>query len=97
MTTNRYIVLITGANAGLGFETVRGFCSSSKTEYEILLGGRSLKKAEQAAEAARAEFPGSHIVPVQLDIEDDASIQALSAKVESTYGRLDILVNNAGK
>jgi len=92
------IILITGANTGLGFETVKALCQSS-IAYTILLGGRSLEKANTAAQQAQTEFPKSPIVikTVQIDIEDDDSISQLFEHVSSQYGRLDVLINNAGK
>ncbi len=91
------VVLITGANTGLGFEMVRSLCKSAKV-YEILLGGRSLAKASNAADAIAKEFPttSSKIRPVQIDIEDDDSIQSLFNEVQAKFGKLDALVNNAG-
>ncbi|KAI9152382.1 Short-chain dehydrogenase/reductase tropE [Paramyrothecium foliicola] len=91
------IVLITGANTGLGYEIVKALSGSDKP-YEILLGGRSIEKAQAAAESARAEFPNSqsNIRPVQIDIQDDKSIDALFNEVKGTYGKLDVLINNAG-
>lgn len=91
------ILLITGANTGLGFETVRSLCQSSKA-YTILLGGRSLEKARAAVESVRAEFPqsASTVQAIQIDIEDDDSISKAHEQVEQQHGRLDILINNAG-
>ncbi|KAE8444372.1 hypothetical protein EG329_000572 [Mollisiaceae sp. DMI_Dod_QoI] len=96
MTANP-IILVTGANTGLGFETIRALCQSSKP-YTILLGGRSLEKAEDAARKARTEFPKSPSVvkTVQIDIEDDDSISRLFEHLSSHYDRLDTLINNAG-
>ena len=97
MASASKVVLITGANTGIGYETVRSL-SSSPQAYTILLGGRSIDKANKAAETARAEFPksASTIQTVQIDIEDDDSINALYDDIESKFGKLDILVNNAG-
>ena len=91
------IALITGANTGLGLEMVRSLCSSDKI-YEILLAGRSLAKAKSAADTVAEEFPKTHtkLWPVQIDIEDDGSIQRLFDEVQAKFDRLDILVNNAG-
>ncbi|KIX98126.1 uncharacterized protein Z520_06206 [Fonsecaea multimorphosa CBS 102226] len=91
------IVLITGANTGLGLETVKSLLQSSKT-YTILLGGRSFEKATTAAKQVKEEFPKSQstVTPVQIDIDDDQSIKKLSETLEKDYGRLDVLVNNAG-
>ena len=92
------IVLITGANTGLGFEMVKGLCRS-EVAYEIFIGGRSLAKAEQAATAITKEFAAtrSRVWPVQIDIEDDSSIQRAFESVSTKFDRLDALINNAGK
>jgi NAD(P)-dependent dehydrogenase (short-subunit alcohol dehydrogenase family) len=36
------------------------------------------------------------IVPVRLDVTDDAALTALVARVIAEHGRIDVLVNNAG-
>ena len=94
----RAVVLITGANTGLGFEMIRALCGSDNA-YEILVGGRSLVKAEQATDSVTKDFPStrSKLWPVQVDIEDDESIQRVFDHVQTKFGRLDALVNNAGK
>lgn len=96
-STSKPIILITGANTGLGYETVRSLCQSDKA-YTILLGGRSINKANAAAKAAQAEFPktSSVFATVQVDIEDDDSISQAFEHVSSKYGHLDVLINNAG-
>ena len=91
------ILFITGANTGLGFETVKALCQSSKA-YTILLGGRSVEKAESAAQEAQKQFPQSSSVihPVQVDVEDDNSIARAFDHVSKQFGHLDVLINNAG-
>ena len=97
MSDQKSIILVTGANAGLGFQTIRALCASEKP-YEILVGGRSLVKAQQAAKAAVDEFPAtkSRTWPIQVDIEDDDSIKGAFAEVQTKFGRVDTLINNAG-
>lgn len=77
--------LITGANKGLGFETARRLLAAGHTVY---LGARDAERGRRAAEQLGARF-------VQLDVTDDASVQAAAKTVEAEGG-LDVLVNNAG-
>ncbi|KAH7158319.1 hypothetical protein DER46DRAFT_626852 [Fusarium sp. MPI-SDFR-AT-0072] len=92
----RKLVLVTGANTGLGFQIVKAICSSD-TEYEVLVGGRSIQKAEQAITGFKEQFPSSHLHAIQVDVEDDASIVSAFEHVKTKYGKLDALINNAGE
>ncbi|KAF2002253.1 NAD(P)-binding protein [Amniculicola lignicola CBS 123094] len=95
--TDKTILLITGGNTGIGFETVKALLQSS-TPYTILLGSRSLDKATEAIKKLEAEFPESKsdIEALQIDIVDDESIQKAFETVKSKYGQIDVLLNNAG-
>ncbi|KAH8691015.1 hypothetical protein GQ44DRAFT_636604 [Phaeosphaeriaceae sp. PMI808] len=91
------VVLITGANTGIGFQIVRALCSSSHA-YDVIVGGRSTDKVKNAISAAQKEFPDtkSKLSPIQVDIESDDSITKAFGEVKSKFGKLDVLVNNAG-
>lgn len=91
------IVLITGGNTGIGYETVKALYASPQ-EHIILMGNRSLEKAKEAISKLETEISESKskVVPLQIDIEDDKSIERAFKEVESTYGRVDSLINNAG-
>ena len=82
------IALVTGANKGLGRESVRRL---AELGWTVLLGSRS---PERGAEAA-ATLAGD-VVPIVLDVTDDESVSAAAKEVDARYGRLDVLVNNAG-
>lgn len=92
------IILITGANTGIGFETVKALLQSPKA-YHILLGSRTSSKGEDAVAQVKKEFPDtkSTVETVQIDIESDDSIGKLYEFVEGKFGRLDVLINNAGE
>ncbi|EAW14960.1 putative short chain dehydrogenase [Aspergillus clavatus NRRL 1] len=91
------IVLITGANTGIGFQIVRALCSSNQA-YSIIVGGRSTLKVQHAIRAIESEFPStaSQLFPLEIDIEHDDQIQRAFSEVQAKFGRLDALVNNAG-
>jgi NAD(P)-dependent dehydrogenase (short-subunit alcohol dehydrogenase family) len=92
------IVLITGGNTGIGYETVKALYGSPEA-HTILMGSRSMDKAAEAIKTLESEVSEtkSTVVPIQIDIEDDASIEKALKEVESKFGRVDALVNNAGK
>jgi NAD(P)-dependent dehydrogenase (short-subunit alcohol dehydrogenase family) len=76
--------LITGANKGLGLETARQLVAAGHTVY---VGSRDAELGRQVADELGARA-------IQLDITDDASVQAAAKSIE-TDGGLDVLVNNA--
>jgi NADP-dependent 3-hydroxy acid dehydrogenase YdfG len=53
---DKHIVLITGANTGLGLEVVKALYKSD-LPYEIILGARSVDKANQAIASVKEEQP----------------------------------------
>jgi NAD(P)-dependent dehydrogenase (short-subunit alcohol dehydrogenase family) len=86
--TDTTIALVTGANKGLGRETVRRL---AELGWTVLLGSRD---ADRGA-AAAAELPGD-VHAVAIDVTDDGSVAAAAKEIEERWGRLDVLVNNAG-
>jgi NAD(P)-dependent dehydrogenase (short-subunit alcohol dehydrogenase family) len=76
------VTLVTGANKGLGFEVGRQLLAAG---HQVWIGARDPERGKRAADALNARF-------VQLDVTDDASVQAAAR----TVGELDVLVNNAG-
>ncbi|KAF2824370.1 NAD(P)-binding protein [Ophiobolus disseminans] len=94
---DKSIALITGGNTGIGYETVKALYASPEA-HTILMGSRSLDKANAAISTLKSEFPDSksEIVPIQIDIEDDASIEAAFKEVSSKHTHIDTLINNAG-
>ncbi|KAJ5091682.1 hypothetical protein NUU61_006552 [Penicillium alfredii] len=92
-TAPRTIVLITGANQGIGFEVAKAIHSVHK-DYHILLGSRDAERGVKAA--AEIDPTGTSVEPITIDVTDDASIEKAAEQVASNHGRLDVLVNNAG-
>jgi NAD(P)-dependent dehydrogenase (short-subunit alcohol dehydrogenase family) len=89
--TSEPIVVVTGANRGIGFEISRQLASRGA---KVVLTARKPK----AGEAAAKRLHGQNLT-VQfrsLDVTSTKSITALRQFLQRTYGRLDVLINNAG-
>ncbi|OLN85837.1 (+)-neomenthol dehydrogenase 2 [Colletotrichum chlorophyti] len=95
--TSKRVVLITGANTGIGYESVKALLRSTKP-YHVLLGSRSIEKGEAAIAQLKQDVPStsSSIEPLQIDITDDESILNAFQSVKDKHGLIDVLVNNAG-
>lgn len=95
---NAKIVLITGANTGIGYQVVRALYSADKP-YSVIVAARSLSKAQDTIRAIQAEFPASSnkLTPLVIDVESDESIEKAYEEVQAAFGKLDTLVNNAGR
>lgn len=85
------VALVTGANKGLGKETVRQLAARGAN---VVLGSRDLRLGEAAA--AELAEAGITAIPVRLDVTDAGSVQDVADWLETEYARLDVLVNNAG-
>ncbi len=89
--SEKKIALVTGANKGIGFETVRQLAQQGIT---VLLGARDEQKGSEAAKQLQSE--NLDVQFLQLDVNDHASRQNAAKFIEENFGRLDIFVNNAG-
>lgn len=87
------VILITGANSGLGYECAQTFAGKGAT---VVMAVRNLDKGERAEAACQAEVPGASTDLMQLDLADLTSVRAFATAFQTQYDRLDILCNNAG-
>ncbi|HRF61617.1 MAG TPA: SDR family oxidoreductase [Candidatus Competibacter sp.] len=88
---SKLIAVVTGANRGLGLETVRQL---AKRDIRVIVTCRNASRGEAAFEKLLAE--GLDVVFHALDVTLESSVAELGAFIHSRCGRVDILVNNAG-
>jgi NAD(P)-dependent dehydrogenase (short-subunit alcohol dehydrogenase family) len=84
------VVLVTGANRGIGFEVCRQLAQRG---YVVVLGSRDRERGEVAAARLRSE--GLDVVGCQLDVANAASVEAAVERIRREHGRLYAVVNNA--
>jgi NAD(P)-dependent dehydrogenase (short-subunit alcohol dehydrogenase family) len=77
------VTLVTGANKGLGRQTVPRLVGLGHIVY---LGARDQERGKSTAGELGANF-------VQLDVTDDASVDAAVAEIADRDHRLDLLIN----
>jgi NAD(P)-dependent dehydrogenase (short-subunit alcohol dehydrogenase family) len=85
------IAVVTGAGSGIGREAALAL---AREGYAVVLAGRRRDALQETA--AQAKLLDRQTLVVTADVSKPASVKALFARTESTFGRLDLLFNNAG-
>ncbi len=88
------IALVTGATSGLGYAAARLLAGESW--YEIIVTGRSLAGAQQAAAQLAAENKTVVFTPLELDLDTPSSVQSALAEMVNRERPIDFLLLNAG-
>jgi NAD(P)-dependent dehydrogenase (short-subunit alcohol dehydrogenase family) len=84
--------IVTGANAGVGFETARVLAARGA---RVLLGCRAKERAEEAITRIKRLTPNANLAWLPLDLGDIEAVRAAAGTV-SDEPRIDALINNAG-
>jgi retinol dehydrogenase-14 len=93
MSMQGKVVVITGANTGVGLETAVGVAAQGAT---TVLACRNQAKAEAAAKEVVGRTWNDDVHIVSLDLADLASVRKASDDILTRWDRLDVLDNNAG-
>jgi len=87
------LAIVTGANSGTGFETA---LELARRGAEVILAVRNARKGEDAIRRILRAVPAARLRFERLDLADQASVEAFSARLLGEGRPIDILVNNAG-
>lgn len=87
------VMIVTGANIGLGFETAKEF---ARKGAQTVMACRNMDKAQTARESILSEIPQAQAEIMQLDLSSLASVHQFADAFKAKYERLDVLANNAG-
>jgi NAD(P)-dependent dehydrogenase (short-subunit alcohol dehydrogenase family) len=82
------VAMVTGANQGIGLQVAKDLVAHG---FIVLVGSRNLERGEAAAKEV-----GPDARALQIDVTNQASINAAAKRIREELGRLDVLVNNAG-
>lgn len=87
------VIIITGANSGLGLESTKALAAKGAT---VVMACRNLQKGEAARRAVHSTQPAAKLDLMELDNASLASVRTFADVFKTTYDRLDLLLNNAG-
>lgn len=82
------IILVTGANRGIGFAIVQA-AAGKIPNATFILGCRALEAGHEAVKKLRGLDSKSVFDVVRIDIENDESILAAVKYITEQYGKLD--------
>jgi gluconate 5-dehydrogenase len=85
------VAIVTGASRGLGQTFARAL---ARAGADLAVTSRSI--ASLRALEGELRTAGRRVLPLELDVRDEASIRRMAVAVDAEFGRIDVLVNNAG-
>jgi citronellol/citronellal dehydrogenase len=92
------VAIVTGASRGIGRAIALGL---ARAGCPVVIAAKSTASTEKLpgsihSVAAEVEALGGQALAVQVDVRDEAQVEALVARTRERFGRIDVLVNNAG-
>lgn len=87
------VMVVTGANAGLGFATARALAERHAT---VIMACRNVERGERAREKIVRETGNDAVELALLDVADLSSVRAFVRQFEQEHDHLDVLLHNAG-
>lgn len=92
---SRQVFLVTGGNAGIGYQTIKELIAH---DAKVYLGARSEAKALAAIERLQTETGkgvDGQLVFLHLDLGDLHSVKVAAQEFFKKESKLDVLINNA--
>src|SRR5829696_5061715 len=84
-TTGAKTVVVTGGNAGLGYECAKGIAGAGR-EWRVVLAVRSREKGERAARAIAEETGNPNVEAMGLDLASLASLRSFARALACNAG-----------
>lgn len=90
--SERKVMIVTGANTGLGLALVRQLCQSQPSAI-VYLTARDATRGQSAIQ--QLQQAGLHPAFHLLDVTDDQSVVDFAAHIRQQHGGVDVVISNA--
>lgn len=90
---NDKIVIITGANSGIGKASAIRFAEEG---YKVIMACRNLEKGKRVQQELMKLTKNNDVDLLKLDVSSFKSIEVFCSEFKKRYKKLDILIHNAG-
>ncbi|XP_063544336.1 retinol dehydrogenase 11-like [Cydia strobilella] len=90
---NNKVVIVTGANTGIGFETAKDL---ARREAKVILACRDQVKGIRARDDIIKATGNHNVVYKQLDLASFKSVRTFASQILETETHVHILIHNAG-
>lgn len=87
------IVLVTGANAGIGKSTVEGLAEQGAT---VIMACRKKEKGDLAKAEIQVRYPEAKLEVIECNLASFNSVKNAASQILESYQHIDVLINNAG-
>lgn len=92
----KQVILVTGASSGFGASAAKALAQAGHTVFASMRGREGKNAAVAGDYAAWSRQENADLRTVELDVQDQASVDAAVATVVADAGQLDTIVHNAG-
>ncbi|MUV86955.1 SDR family oxidoreductase [Natronomonas sp. CBA1123] len=98
MSDNKFTVdgssaIVTGASSGIGRRIAEGFAAQG---VDTTICSREQDNVDPVAEEINDGDAPGRVLPIECDVRDRDSVEAMVETTVEEFGGLDVLVNNAG-
>jgi len=85
------VAIVTGGGKGIGKAITKAFVGEGAT---VVIAATTMAKLEETAKELNDK--GGRVLPLQIDVTNEAQVESLMQQTVKAYGKIDILVNNSG-
>lgn len=95
MASSKRIILVTGANTGIGYDTAL-FLARADSNNHVIVSARNEQRGLDALQKLQGMKLKGTLSFQKLDVSSDESIFTAAKKIQANFDKLDVLINNAG-